>query len=78
MIDRANKFCKYYPCHDGLEDCTFCYCPLYPCKNEKRGEYISGKTKNKIWSCMNCNWIHKKKTVDKIFKMIKVNMREEE
>ena len=26
-----NKECKYFPCHEGLEDfnCLFCYCPLY-------------------------------------------------
>ena len=26
----ANKDCKYYPCHQGLEafNCLFCYCPF--------------------------------------------------
>lgn len=72
MINRTNTFCKYFPCHEGLEDCAFCYCPLYPCKDENRGEYVySGKTKKKVWSCEHCNWIHKKKIVDKIFKEIK-------
>ncbi len=27
----SNKECKYFPCHNGLEEfnCLFCYCPLY-------------------------------------------------
>ncbi|MEW6089135.1 MAG: cysteine-rich small domain-containing protein [bacterium] len=76
MISRANKFCKFYPCHEGLEDCTFCYCPLYPCGNQLRGEYVySIKFKKNIWSCEHCNWIHKKKTVDNIFKIIRKNKR---
>jgi Zn-finger protein len=75
MISRANKFCKYFPCHKGLEDCTFCYCPFYPCKDENRGEYTySSKTKRNVWSCQECNWIHKKKTVDMIFNIIKKNV----
>lgn len=69
---RVNKFCKYFPCHKGLEDCTFCYCPLYPCNDENRGKYIRGK----VWSCEDCNWIHQKKIVDKIFRIIKKNIEE--
>lgn len=40
MLFKANKNnhkffenvnCKYYPCHEGLEEtnCLFCFCPLY-------------------------------------------------
>lgn len=69
-ILRLNKACKFFPCHTGLEDCTFCYCPFYPCGNAHRGTYISVKGRKKIWSCKDCNWIHKKKVVDKIFSLI--------
>ncbi len=76
IIKRANKYCKYYPCHKGLEDCTFCYCPFYPCINKKLGYYVYSAKKNhkKIWSCEKCNWIHKKNIVDKIFRLIRKNI----
>ena len=27
----ANKACRFYPCHKGIEElnCLFCFCPLY-------------------------------------------------
>lgn len=71
MIVRLNRHCAYFPCHRGLEDCTFCYCPFYPCKDEHRGRYIITKDKRKVWSCKDCNWIHKRKVVDKIFQLIR-------
>ena len=74
MIKRLNKACNFFPCHAGLEDCTFCYCPLYPCLNKKKGRFIySIKNKNDIWSCKSCGWIHKRKVVDYIFTMIQIN-----
>lgn len=71
MIMRLNKSCAYFPCHKGLEDCTFCYCPFYPCENLEFGRYIFTKDKHKIWSCKNCSWIHKKRVVDNIFNLLK-------
>ena len=62
--DELNKDCVYFPCHDIIEDCTFCYCPFYPCDNTERGEWIHNKAE-KIWDCSNCNWIHLKDTVNK-------------
>jgi Zn-finger protein len=75
MISRANKACKYFPCHKNLEDCTFCYCPFYPCLNETRGgEFIySKKTEKRIWSCQNCSWIHQRNITDKILSIIRKN-----
>lgn len=71
MIKRTNEACKYFPCHKGLEDCTFCYCPFYPCLDTKRGNYVHSQKLNKnIWSCQNCNWVHKKEVVDKIFCLV--------
>lgn len=74
MIKRKNAACKFFPCHKGLEDCTFCYCPFYPCLNYDEGSYIySAKFKNGVWACHGCNWIHKKRTVDEIFSLIRSN-----
>lgn len=68
---RINKACEYYPCHLGLEDCTFCWCPFYPCKDEERGKYVRTKKGQRVWDCSGCNWIHQKDVVDRIFEIIK-------
>lgn len=73
MVDRRNKACRYFPCHEGLEDCTFCYCPFYPCGEESRGEYVLTAKGEKIWSCMNCVSMHKKSVVDRIYRIIAEN-----
>lgn len=65
----ANKACKYYPCHEGLEElnCLFCYCPLYERKHcPGNPEYLIKKETGKdgreyerrIKSCMNCTFPH--------------------
>jgi len=68
MID---KECAYYKCHKELEDCTFCYCPIYPCKIEGLGEYVTVWKNKKIWDCSKCNIIHDKKIVKKLKRAIK-------
>lgn len=74
MLNRSNKACKFFPCHIGLEDCTFCYCPFYPCRDENLGGYIySAKSDKKIWSCESCVWIHKRKVTEDIFTLIRRN-----
>lgn len=55
-----DKKCDYFPCHDILEDCTFCYCPFYPCGDDTTGgiEIISTKTGKPVWSCKDCVFPH--------------------
>jgi Zn-finger protein len=61
--------CDYHPCHSPLEDCTFCFCPFYPCGDESTGGrfVVSKKTGKDVWSCKKCVWIHKKEVVEAIF-----------
>lgn len=68
-VSRINQACTFYPCHekDKLKDCTFCYCPKYPCGSIKLGRYLE----NGIWDCSSCTWIHEKERVDKIFDFLK-------
>ena len=62
-----NKNCLHFPCHKDMEDCTFCYCPFYPCLRTDRGGYWKKKKNgDKVWACENCTWIHKKDTVQKV------------
>ncbi|MBR2254370.1 MAG: cobyric acid synthase [Candidatus Methanomethylophilaceae archaeon] len=51
--------CEYHPCHFKGQDCTFCYCPFYPCEDEDLGSFIVGRRGEKIWSCTECLLIHR-------------------
>ncbi|CDG66098.1 MAG: precorrin-3B C17-methyltransferase / cobalt-factor methyltransferase [Methanobacterium sp.] len=56
-----NSGCEYYPCHQHPQNCTFCYCPFYPCGDPSTGgHWIKEK---KVWSCEQCTWIHQDDTV---------------
>lgn len=63
MVD--NK-CEFYPCHFAGQDCTFCFCPIYPCKIEGAGEWIEDKNGNKIWDCSKCSIVHTRAGVEVI------------
>ncbi|KXB02735.1 hypothetical protein AKJ43_00720 [candidate division MSBL1 archaeon SCGC-AAA261D19] len=56
-----NKDCSYYPCHFDGQDCTWCFCPFFPCKdNVTGGRLTKGRLSGDlVWSCENCSWIHK-------------------
>ena len=65
-----DKGCKYSSSchHDNLEDCTFCYCPFYPCGDGfTGGKWIKGT----IWSCKDCNWIHRTEVASKVLEEMK-------
>ncbi len=68
-----NSSCEYFPCHSDQENCTFCYCPFYPCADGSTGgEWIKDKN---VWNCKNCNWIHKDKVVELILDDIKEKVK---
>ncbi len=50
-----NKSCKYFPCHENVEEsefnCLFCYCPLYMLQEKCGGNYTY---KNGIKICTHC------------------------
>lgn len=51
--------CRYYPCHHILDqDCTHCFCPLYPCKDRELGQFVRTKKGKRFWSCINCQLVH--------------------
>lgn len=49
--------CEFYPCHFEGQDCSFCFCPFYPCLIYETGGKLKGE---KVWSCVDCHFIHKK------------------
>ncbi|MBN1800359.1 MAG: hypothetical protein JW891_02575 [Candidatus Lokiarchaeota archaeon] len=68
--------CNYLPCHDAIQDCTFCYCPFYPCNDPDVGgrEIISSRTGQSVWSCSQCTFNHEAKNAEKILDgLIKLN-----
>lgn len=55
----SNTECAYYPCHHDGQDCTFCYCPFYPCNDkEVGGEEIVSRRGRPVWSCKHCHFMH--------------------
>ena len=56
--------CEYYPCHFEGQDCTWCFCPFYPCNVPLTGGRItkSNRTGELVWSCKNCNWVHRRES----------------
>ncbi len=58
--------CEHYPCHFLGQDCTFCFCPFYPCKDERLGKYVKTSSGEVAWSCIDCEIIHQKDVVQEI------------
>lgn len=58
--DTGMANCEYYPCHhfEG-QDCTHCFCPLYPCKDEDLGRFVRTKRGKRFWSCIDCKLVHR-------------------
>ncbi|MDR1690444.1 MAG: cobyric acid synthase [Candidatus Methanoplasma sp.] len=54
-----NANCPYHPSHFKGQDCTFCYCPFYPCHDEDLGEVLRSKRGSDIWDCTYCLFIHR-------------------
>jgi len=51
--------CEYYPCHHFQgQDCTHCFCPLYPCKDASLGRYVKTKRGKRFWTCIDCRLVH--------------------
>lgn len=72
----ANRDCKYYPCHKGIEEmnCLFCYCPLYrieKCPGTPRLIEYKGKM---IKDCTYCIFPHVPENYEKVMAVLRANM----
>ena len=55
-----NEDCNYYPCHFKGQDCAYCYCPFYPCMDERLGKMVHKENSDEeVWSCQDCFWTHR-------------------
>ena len=60
--------CPYYPCHNyPWQQCSFCYCPLYPCMDSALGTMIE-TPHGAVWSCMDCRLVHIPEVVNHLLK----------
>ena len=69
----SNHDCKYFPCHEGLEEfnCLFCYCPFY-LKEACPGEPSFWEKKGKIIKdCSKCAFPHRPENYDRIIGRIR-------
>jgi threonine-phosphate decarboxylase len=46
--------CERYSCHCPEQDCSFCFCPFYPCMDARTKGQLEGDS----WSCRQCSVIH--------------------
>jgi adenosylcobyric acid synthase len=51
--------CEHYPCHFQGQDCSFCYCPLYPCLDPDLGKMVISRKGKEVWSCQDCYYVHR-------------------
>ncbi|MHC1630844.1 MAG: cysteine-rich small domain-containing protein [Methanotrichaceae archaeon] len=58
--------CDKYPCHFSGQDCTFCFCPFYPCLDERTGgRFVDGE-----WCCKDCTIIHQKEVAEMVMEAL--------
>ncbi|WP_406661541.1 aminotransferase class I/II-fold pyridoxal phosphate-dependent enzyme [Methanolobus sp. ZRKC3] len=67
----SRENCDYYPCHFHGQDCTFCFCPFYPCDDERTGgKLIDSAAGGKVWSCEFCNLLHQAHNAKKVLEAL--------
>lgn len=74
-IDRGNigsdRSCPYHPSHFTGQNCSFCFCPFYPCNDPDLGEEMGSRHGGGVWSCSDCLFIHRDEVVEFVFGKIR-------
>jgi adenosylcobinamide hydrolase len=63
-VEWQPESCRYYPCHFTGQSCAYCYCPLYPCRDEALGQWVESSSGGKIWNCSRCTLLHEQRTAE--------------
>ena len=64
-----NLSCPYHPAHFTGQDCSFCYCPFFPCNDKTFGWELQGRH-GPVWNCSDCLFIHRTPVVKFIYSEI--------
>jgi len=66
----SDESCEYYPCHFVGQDCTWCFCPFYPCGDEQTGgTWKRAKDGSLVWDCSLCFWIHRSEVAARLMQI---------
>ena len=74
-----NRDCRYYPCHEGMEElnCLFCYCPFYflpGCPGTPRTRCKDGR---EIRVCTDCTFPHVPENYPQLIRSLREVMGED-
>ncbi len=68
-----DESCDYYPCHFHGQDCTWCFCPFYPCEDPQTGgEWLRRRDGSSVWNCSHCYWIHRHEVAAALLELIRM------
>jgi len=54
--------CERFPCHYPEQDCSLCFCPFFPCRDERTG----GGERDGSWCCEGCRIVHQKEVAEMV------------
>lgn len=72
-----NRECKYFPCHEGVEElnCLFCYCPMYLIETCPGNPYFIEKEGKRIKVCKDCTFPHQPQNYDTVIRILKEGIK---
>jgi len=73
----SNPACKYYPCHEGVEElnCLFCFCPFYLREDCPGTPEVIVKGNNRIKDCSACAFPHRPENYDVVIEWLSERKR---
>lgn len=71
-----NRACRYYPCHEGIEElnCLFCYCPLYQIEHCPGSPAFREKDGRRIKVCTACTFPHRAENYDRVIELVRTEL----
>lgn len=64
----SNKACRYYPCHEGVDEinCLFCFCPLYTLERCPGSPQYIQSGDRRIKDCSACTFPHRAENYERV------------
>ena len=69
----ANRSCRFYPCHEGIEElnCLFCYCPLYHMEDCPGDPVFKETGGGRLKVCTDCTFPHRAGNYDAVTEILR-------